>query len=179
MSFPPLHSDASDADRPDRSDRGFVLGPDEGQAYQWLGSLSLTKVLGSNTGGRLDLVDHRVPAGYAPPQHVHHDADEVFYLVDGTLDVTCGNESWRVGPGSVVFLPRGVLHGFVAGPDGPARTLLINAGAGFADVVAELGTRTSGVELPGRDVPMPDPEQIAAVSARHGIHQVPSRDVAG
>ena len=80
---------------------------------------------------------------------MHRDADEVFYLVDGTLDVTCGDESWRVGPGWVVFLPRGVPHGFVAGSDGPARTLLINAGAGFADVVAELGTRTSGVELPG------------------------------
>ncbi|MBA3905324.1 MAG: cupin domain-containing protein [Pseudonocardiales bacterium] len=175
MSFPTPPSDRSDTDRHDRNSHGFVLGPDEGQAYQWLGSLSLTKVLGRDTGGRLDLVDHRVPAGYAPPRHVHRDADEVFYIVDGTLEVTCGDESWRVGPGSVVFLPRGVPHGFVAGPDGPARTLLINAGAGFADVVAELGTRTSSVQLPGQDAPMPDPEQIAEVSARHGIDQAPSR----
>ena len=120
MSFPPPPSDASEANQPDRSNRGFVLGPDEGQAYHWLGTLTLTKVLGSNTDGRLDLVDHRMPAGYAPPRHVHHDADEVFYLIDGTLEVTCGDESWRVGPGSVVFLPRGVPHGFVAGSDGPA-----------------------------------------------------------
>lgn len=129
--------------------------------------------MGSDTGGRLDLVDHRVPAGYAPPKHLHRDADEVFYLVDGTLQVTCGDESWHVGPGSVVFLPRGVPHGFVAGSDGPARTLLINSGAGFGDVIVELGTPANDLKLPGEDVPMPGPEQVGAVSTRHGIEPLP------
>lgn len=153
--------------------RGFVLAPDEGDAYHWLGTLSLTKVMGSDTAGGLDLVDHRVPAGYAPPTHLHREADEVFYLVDGTLEVTCGADSWRVEPGSVVFLPRGVPHGFVAGSDRPARTLLINAGAGFGDVIVALGTPTDGRQLPGDDVPTPDPERIGSVSAQHGIERVP------
>lgn len=170
MSFPPSTSDPS---MPSSTGHGFVLGPDQGAAYHWLGSLTLTKVMSSDTGGRLDVVDHRVPAGYAPPKHLHRDADEVFFVVEGTLQVTCGSDSWQVGPGSVVFLPRGVPHGFVAGDGGPARTLLINAGAGFGDVVVELGTRTSGLELPGGDIAVPEPEQIVAVSARHGIEQVP------
>lgn len=170
MSFPPAPSDPSRSGGPGR---GFVLGPDQGDAYHWLGSLTLTKVMGSDTGGRLDLVDHRVPAGYAPPKHLHRDADEVFYLVDGTLDVTCGDDAWHVGPGSVVFLPRGVPHGFVAGPDGPARTLLINAGAGFGEVIVELGTHADRLQLPGQDVPTPAPEQIGAVSARYGIEPAP------
>lgn len=79
------------------------------------------------------------------------------------------SSQWHVGPGSVVFLPRG----FVAGADGPARTLLINAGAGFGDVIVELGTRANDLNLPGEDVPMPEPEQIGAVSTRHGIEPVP------
>jgi len=175
MSFPPARSASP---YPGRTGHGFVLGPDQGDAYDWLGSLTLTKVLGADTTGRLDVVDHRVPAGYAPPKHLHRDADEVFYLLEGTLDVTCGEDSWQVGPGSVVFLPRGVPHGFVAGPDGPARTLLINAGAGFGDVIVELGTRTDRLELPGEDVPLPGPELIGAVSARYGIEQVPPPGVA-
>lgn len=169
MSFPP----ASGSSRPARPGRGFVLGPDDGDAYFWLGSLTLTKVMGSDTAGGLDLVDHRVPAGYAPPTHVHRDADEVFYLIDGRLEVTCGDDSWQVGPGSVVFLPRGVPHGFTAGPDGPARTLLINTKAGFGEVVVELGTSATTLELPGPDVPLPDPARIASVSARYGIGPVP------
>lgn len=154
--------------------RGFVLGPDDGEAYHWLGTLTLTKVTAGATGGGLDIVDHRVPAGYAPPLHVHRHQDEVFYLIDGTLDVTCGDQRWSAGPGSLVFLPRGVPHGFAAGADRPARTLLINAPAGFADVIVELGVPATGLSLPGADVPMPDPERIAAVSARHGIEPPPA-----
>lgn len=153
--------------------RGFVLGPDEGEAYHWLGSLTLTKVRAADSSGGLDVVDHRVPAGYAPPTHVHRESDEVFYLLDGTLEVTCGDDSWHVGPGSVVFLPRGVPHGFVAGPDRPARTLLLNAPAGFGEVIVELGTATAGRALPGDDVPMPDQERVAGVSARYGIEPAP------
>lgn len=141
MSFAPA---APGSRRSGRTDTGFVLGPDQGDAFHWLGSLSLTKVIGSDSGGRFD-------------------------LVEGTLDVTCGDDVWHVVPGSVVFLPRGVPHGFVA--NGPARTLLINAVAGFGDVV--VGTRTDGLELPGPDVPMPEPEQIGAVSAKYGIEPVP------
>lgn len=166
MSFPQAPRGTS---RSAGTGRGFVLGPDAGDAYHWLGSLSLTKVLGVDTAGGLDVVDHRVPAGYAPPVHVHRESDEVFYLIDGSLDVTCGDDSWHVGPGAVVFLPRGVPHGFVAGPDRPVRTLLINATAGFGDLVVALGTATGSRELPGQDVPLPDPEQIGTESSRYGI----------
>ncbi len=159
--------------------RGFVLGPDEGEAYHWLGSLTLTKVRAADTGGGLDLVDHRVPAGYAPPRHVHRESDEVFYLLDGTLEVTCGQDSWHVGTGSVVFLPKGVPHSFIAGSDRPARTLLLNAPAGFGELVVELGTATGGRELPGDDVPMPDQERVASVSARYGIEPAAPPEDAG
>lgn len=149
--------------------QGFVLGPDDGEPYWWLGSLSLTKVGGDATQGAIDIVDHRVPAGYAPPPHVHADQDEVFYILAGTFAVTCGSRHWQAGPGSLVFLPRTVPHGFVVSDDGPGRTLLINAPAGFADVITELGEPAAALELPGPDVPMPAPSRIAAVAEAHGI----------
>jgi quercetin dioxygenase-like cupin family protein len=167
MSFPPPPESSAAT-----QGRGFVLGPDDGDAYWWLGSLTLTKVTRAVTGGAMDIVDHRVPAGYAPPLHVHADQDEVFYLIDGSLSVRCGDDRWEAGPGSLVFLPRQVPHGFTVSADGPARTLLVNAPAGFADVITELGETTSRLVLPGPDVAMPDPERVAAVSERHGIHGV-------
>jgi mannose-6-phosphate isomerase-like protein (cupin superfamily) len=150
---------------------GFVLGPDEGEPYWWLGSLTLTKVGAGASEGGLDIVDHRVPPGYAPPRHVHTAQDEVFYILDGRFAVTCGDRHWEAGPGSLVFLPRAVPHGFAVSDDGPGRTLLINAPAGFAEVVTELGDPATGLALPGPDVPMPDPARIAAVSAAHGIRK--------
>lgn len=165
MSFP---SDDAATTTPGTS-RGFVLRSDEGEAFWWLGSLTLTKVTRQVTGGDLDIVDHRIPAGYAPPLHVHRHQDEVFYVIDGTFAVHCGDEDWEAGPGSLVFLPRQVPHGFVVSEDEPGRTLLINAPAGFADVVTVLGTRTDNLVLPGPDLPIPDPDRLTAVSERHGI----------
>jgi mannose-6-phosphate isomerase-like protein (cupin superfamily) len=150
--------------------KGFVLGPDEGEAFWWLGSLSINKLTGSQARNGLDIVDHRVPAGYSPPLHVHSQQDEVFFVIDGDFAVHCGGDEWQAGPGSLVFLPRLVPHGFVVSDAGPGRTLLINAPAGFAEVVSELGEPAPGLVLPPVDLPMPDPARIAAVSQAHGIH---------
>jgi mannose-6-phosphate isomerase-like protein (cupin superfamily) len=120
----------------------------------------------------MDIVDHRVPAGYAPPLHVQRDQDEVFYVIDGALVVRCGDQQWQVGPGSLVFLPRQVAPGFTVSDEAPGRTLLINAPAGFADVITEIGEPTSQLVLLGPDVAMPDPERISAISAAHGILSV-------
>ena len=154
----------------DGSARGFVLGSDEGGAYHWLGSLSITKVVGSSTTGRLDIVDHRIPAGYAPPLHVHRGQDEIFVIIDGRFTIRCGDQTWQAGPGSLAFLPRDVPHGYTVSDDGPGRTLLVNAPSGFADLIQELGTPAQQLALPGPDVPMPDPARAKAITEAHGIH---------
>lgn len=148
---------------------GFVLGPEEGDAYWWLGSLTINKLNGERTHGGIDIVDHRVPAGYAPPRHVHDGQDEVFFVIDGQFDVQCGERSWEAGPGSLVFLPRDVPHGFTVSSDGPGRTLLINSPSGFADLIRELGEPASRLELPAPDSPVPEPDRIASISLAHGI----------
>ena len=42
--------------------RGFVQGPDDGDPYHWLGTLSLTKVRGASTHGQ---PGYRRPPGAA------------------------------------------------------------------------------------------------------------------
>src|ERR671921_251433 len=138
-------------------DQGFVLGPDDGDAYWWLGSLTINKVTREDTADAFDIVDHRVPAGYAPPLHVHRDQDEVFYVIDGTLVVRCGDRQWQAGSGFLVFLPRHVPHGFTVSGDAPARTLLINAPAGFSAGNSALGAETSPIVLSGSAAPTPAP----------------------
>jgi mannose-6-phosphate isomerase-like protein (cupin superfamily) len=164
MSFPPVPDAGAGEPR-----QGFVVRPDEGDAYWWLGSLTLAKLRGADTSQGMDIVDHRVPAGYAPPPHVHSDQDEVFYVISGQFDVRCGDQRWDAGAGTLVFLPRRVPHSFVVTGDAPGRTLLINAPAGFADVVAELGQATTELAIPSPDIEVPGPERIAAVSEAHGI----------
>ena len=153
---------------------GFVLADDAGDAYWWLGSLTINKVGAAATQGRLSIVDHRVPAGYAPPLHIHHGQDEIFFILDGQFSILCGEQSWQAGPGSLVFLPRDVPHGFTVSGDGAGRTVIITAPGGFDEVIRELGEPASSLVLPGPDAPVPDPARVKAVSEAHGITGAPS-----
>ena len=59
---------------------GFVAAPDQGQAFWFLNTLTITKVTSGDSQGRLSIVDHRVPPGFATPPHTHHHSDEAFLI---------------------------------------------------------------------------------------------------
>ncbi|HJP31561.1 MAG TPA: cupin domain-containing protein [Candidatus Latescibacteria bacterium] len=42
--------------------------------------------------------------------HAHSDQEQAFYLLEGEMEATVGEETYRLGPGDCVLLPRGVLH---------------------------------------------------------------------
>jgi quercetin dioxygenase-like cupin family protein len=154
---------------PGTTPQGFVLDKDQGDAYWWLGSLAINKVVGESTHGGLSIVESLVPAGYAPPVHIHNGKDETFYILEGRFSFVCGAQSWQVTPGSLVFLPRDVPHGFRVSDDGPGRLLLIGNPAGFEELIHELGDPAPQTEIPGPDIPMPDPDRVSEVWAAHGI----------
>ena len=153
------------------SQQGFVLGPDEGEPYWFLNTLTLNKVGASYTHGMLSVVDHRMPVGFSPPPHIHHGADEAFYVIDGEIAGFCGETEWQAGPGSIVFLPRDIPHGFHVTGGAGARSLVMVAGAGFDEFVAALGEVPTALTLP---TPVePDPARVVALAAAHGITILP------
>ena len=65
-------------------------------------------------------------------QHVHDEEDDAFYIVEGEMTFTFGDEEVAAPPGTFVLVPPGVRHGF-RNDDGehPVRMLNIHAPAGF------------------------------------------------
>jgi quercetin dioxygenase-like cupin family protein len=109
---------------------GYVLGPGEGVE----GDAAL-KASGASTGGSLTLIESRTRGG--APWHVHSREDECFYVLEGTLTVHCGAETFTAGPRSFVFLPRGVPHAWdVAGDE--ATLLIITTPGGFEAFLRDL-----------------------------------------
>jgi hypothetical protein len=47
---------------------GFVVAAGEGQPFWFLNTLTINKVGSAGSQGRLSVVDHRVPPGFAPPR---------------------------------------------------------------------------------------------------------------
>jgi mannose-6-phosphate isomerase-like protein (cupin superfamily) len=64
-------------------------------------------------------------------EHVHADEDDAFYIVEGEMTFTHGEEELIAPPGTFVLVPPGVEHGFRNDGEVPVRMLNIHAPAGF------------------------------------------------
>jgi quercetin dioxygenase-like cupin family protein len=50
--------------------------------------------------------------GTEPPPHVHEHEDELFYVLEGTINIYVGDECFRAAAGECVFLPKLKAHAF-------------------------------------------------------------------
>lgn len=113
-----------------------------------------------------DLLDQRVPAGYAPPRHVHHREDEAWFLLQGDARFWCGEQTFEAAAGSFIYLPRGLEHAFLVG-DAGARLLTLTLPSGFASFVEELGEPAHGLVIP--EPGEVDAARLAEIAGRYGI----------
>src|SRR5256885_11888367 len=51
--------------------------------------------------------------------HVHHADDEAWHVLEGELTFRYADRTEIAGPGTTVFVPAGVAHTYVAGPNAP------------------------------------------------------------
>jgi quercetin dioxygenase-like cupin family protein len=150
---------------------GFVMAADDGQAFWFLNTLTINKIRSGDSQGLLSIVDHRVPPGFAPPPHIHEASDEAFLVLDGEFDGFCGDQAWRAGPGSLVYLPHGIAHGFSVSAAGPGRIIVVVSPGGFDQFVAAAGEPARELRLP--DPVAPDPARLTQLAAAHGIRILP------
>ena len=119
----------------------------------------------------MSIVDHRVPAGFAPPPHIHEVSDEALLVLDGELEGFWGDQAWRAGPGSLMFTPHGIPHGFTVSAAGPGRIIVVVSPGGFDQFVAAAGQPTRDLRLP--EPVAPDPAHLTQLAAAHGIQILP------
>jgi quercetin dioxygenase-like cupin family protein len=120
--------------------RPYAIHRDEGEKLSFFGSLTWMKATGEQTGGALGLIEHIVPPGAGSPWHMHHNEDESFYVIEGEILFIVGEERQRLtaGPGTFVFGPRDIPHGFRNKSSAPAHMLLQVTPAGFEQFVLTL-----------------------------------------
>src|SRR6185436_8466511 len=104
-----------------------------------------------------------MPPGMASPYHTHHNEDEAFYVLDGQIRFVCDGKWSSAGPGTWVYGPREIPHGFTVIGSRPARMLLMGAPAGFDKFVLELCAPVDAVPAP------PDMATLMAAAARFNV----------
>jgi quercetin dioxygenase-like cupin family protein len=126
----------------------------------FLGLPTLLRATAETTGGAFGLVEQVLPPGFASPYHTHHLEDEAFYVVEGEMAFVCDGRWTRARPGTYVFGPRNIAHGFkVLGP-APARLLLLCTPGGFEQFVLDMSEPTPAP---------PDMAKLMAVAAKYTI----------
>ncbi|MBC8077693.1 MAG: quercetin 2,3-dioxygenase, partial [Chloroflexales bacterium] len=118
-----------------------------------LGTLVTVKATQAQTGGAFGLIEQLLPPGFAPPLHVHHGEDEAFYVLEGEITFTCGEEHFVAQAGSFVFLPRDIPHTFLVSEERPARLLQLTAPAGFEQFHVDMGEPATNRTLPPPTAP--------------------------
>ncbi len=106
-----------------------LLGPGEGELL----SGPRRELYVRYEGAELEALEFHCEPGFGPVDpHVHDDHVDSFYVLEGEMEFTLGDELVRAGPGTFVAAPPGARHGFsIPGPD---RTHFLNVhapGAGF------------------------------------------------
>jgi mannose-6-phosphate isomerase-like protein (cupin superfamily) len=147
-----------------------VTAKDEGEALWSVGALILVKTDSEQTDGAFSLVDHTAAPGYETPYHVHHREDELFYILEGAIDCSYGDdgaETVHAGPGDTVFLPRDVPHGFRVVSDEPCRMLIQLAPGGFEKFFLAAGEPAGAMETPPAQEP--DVQALVALGAEYGL----------
>ena len=68
---------------------------DEGERFHFLNTLQTAKITGEQTNDTLTAVEFLAPKNFGPPLHRHDAEDELFYILDGELWLSCGDVEGR------------------------------------------------------------------------------------
>lgn len=138
----------------------FVLRPGEGRSIDLGGFRMSVRATAAQTGGAFSLLEADEPAGFGPPLHMHRDAAEAFYVLEGEYLFFIEDREYICRAGSLVFIPAGVPHGFRVGKVRSRKLNIYTPAAmvGYFDELAEA-IRTGGA----------DPEALAEIARRHSM----------
>ena len=91
--------------------QGIVVQPGQGPVSSFTPGRSIVlKLRGGETGNSIMIFEETTPVGTKSTLHLHHDSDEVAYVLSGEVTFKIADEVTIGGPGTCAFIPRGVPH---------------------------------------------------------------------
>ena len=108
----------------------LMLSRESGIDISSPGRQSHTLLVGEETAGALYAGDVFFSPGFGAPPHHQPTEDELWYVLEGDLDVRVGLRRATLAPGAFAFIPRDTTHAFRNNGTSLVRLLSWNAPAG-------------------------------------------------
>jgi mannose-6-phosphate isomerase-like protein (cupin superfamily) len=139
--------------------RPAVVSLDQAQALVAFGLHMRVLLSTESAGGLTSIVIKWHEPGEGAPDHVHFSQEEVFFIIEGTYEVTVNGGTSIIGPNSLVFLPRNTVHRFKNIGSAKACMLEWTMPGGQDRYYKEISSLTGNRGFVG--------EQVLAVSRKH------------
>lgn len=143
--------------------RAFVLDPGEGRPIDLGNFAMVVKATSDDTGAAFSLLEAAEPAGFGPPMHIHHDAAEAFYVLEGEYNIFIQDSERLCPAGSFIYIPAGIRHGFRVGRVA-SRKLNLYTPATMVGYFDELSASIASGDT--------DPAQLDKIALRYGMEVV-------
>ena len=141
----------------------YVLRSGEGRSID-LGVFSMTvKANSDETNGIFSLLEAEEPPHFGPPLHIHHDAAEAFYVLEGEYLMFLDDREEVCPAGSFIFIPAGMRHGFRVGA-APSRKLNFYFPAAMIGYFDDLSDAIRRADV--------DESLLADIARRHSMEVV-------
>jgi quercetin dioxygenase-like cupin family protein len=156
--------------------QAIIVTPEQALPIRLFGMNAKVLLTTEATGGAISVVLGSIKPGDGPPEHVHFNQDEMFFVLEGTWKFTVGDETTTAGPGTIVFVPRDVVHRFKNVGDTTARVLEFSLPGGLdhyfkaiSDLAASDGfTREQAREI-GKEFDTNFPPAHSAADVKGGV----------
>jgi quercetin dioxygenase-like cupin family protein len=146
--------------------KGFVVLPGQGPVWNMAPDRSSTlKLLSGETGESVMMFEETAPAGTTTSFHLHHDSDEVAYVLSGEITFKIGDHVVVGGPGTCAFMPRGVAHAWKNTGAETGRVL-------FLYTPARAGKFFEEQSQSQRSLVSMDPRELAETFRQYGTESV-------
>jgi mannose-6-phosphate isomerase-like protein (cupin superfamily) len=138
-----------------------VLRPGEGSQFSVFGSALTYMATAEDTRGAFSLALETTSPHSGFPLHVQRREDEAMYILEGEYEIECGDQVFRAGAGTFVFLPKDIPNRYQNLGNTPAKFLYITSPGGFEQLVQEINLVLSGAN--------PDMLRVKNAAREHGI----------
>jgi quercetin dioxygenase-like cupin family protein len=159
--------------QPSLAQGGVFAGKGQGKSFWLLTDLHTFKVTGADTGGAFVVAELTAGPEMGPPPHIHRNADESFYVLEGLFEFMLAGQTFTAGPGAFVHLPRGVVHTHKAAGGAAARAIVIQSPAGVEKFIEEAGKPATNLSARPAPPEMSELGRIVDIAKKHGI-EVPT-----
>ena len=137
-----------------------VVTTSQAEVICFMASRAMVRINSEDTGGLFTVLELNEAPGAGVPPHVHHAEDEVFHIIEGRASFYVDGKTIEVGPGTTLFGPRDVAHGYQVQGQETLKMLVTVYPAGIEKMFRELAALPPGP---------PDMKKIGDICQRYHI----------